>query len=98
MDRLKIDRSFMAELAGPPAEQTIVAAIVGMARGLGIPVTAEGSRRPSSSSAYALGCDAVQGFLLARPAAPGDTGHLLHQPLGPRPFQLHLAAGDGLRI
>ena len=42
VDRLKIDRSFMAELDGAAAEQTIVAAIVGMARGLGLAVTAEG--------------------------------------------------------
>jgi diguanylate cyclase (GGDEF)-like protein len=85
VDRLKIDRSFMAELAERPAEQTIVAAIVGMARGLGIPVTAEGIEAADQlDRVRALGCDAAQGFLLARPGAPGDVARLLHQPLGHR--------------
>jgi diguanylate cyclase len=84
VDRLKIDRSFMPELAERPAEQTIVAAIVGMARGLGIPVTAEGIETPEQlARVRALGCDAAQGFLLARPAVPGDIAGLLHQRLSP---------------
>ena len=91
VDRLKIDRSFMAELAERPAEQTIVAAIVGMARGLGIPVTAEGVETAEQlERVRALGCDAAQGFLLARPAAPDAIAGLLHQPLGPPPFQLRV--------
>ena len=84
MDRLKIDRSFMAELAERPAEQTIVASIVGLARGLGLPVTAEGIETTEQlAQVRALGCDAAQGFLLARPAAPEDVAALLHQPLCP---------------
>jgi EAL domain-containing protein (putative c-di-GMP-specific phosphodiesterase class I) len=95
VDRLKIDRSFMPELAERPAEQTIVAAIVGMARGLGIPVTAEGIETADQlERVRALGCDAAQGFLLARPAAPGDIAGLLHQPLGPSPFQRRVTAGE----
>jgi EAL domain-containing protein (putative c-di-GMP-specific phosphodiesterase class I) len=93
VDRLKVDRSFMPELAERPAEQTIVAAIVGMARGLGIPVTAEGIETAEQlERVRALGCDAAQGFLLARPAAPQNITGLLHQPLAPPPFQIRVAA------
>jgi diguanylate cyclase (GGDEF)-like protein len=93
VDRLKVDRSFMPELAERPAEQTIVAAIVGMARGLGIPVTAEGIETAEQLELVrALGCDAAQGFLLARPAAPEDVAGLLHRPLGPPPLAMAPAA------
>jgi EAL domain-containing protein (putative c-di-GMP-specific phosphodiesterase class I) len=55
VDRLKIDRSFMPELAERPAEQTIVAAIVGMARGLRDPCDRGGDRdgRPAGAGARA---------------------------------------------
>lgn len=95
VDRLKVDRTFMPELAEQPAEQTIVAAIVGLARGLGIPVTAAGIETAEQlEQVRALGCDAAQGFLLASPAEPRDIGGMLHQPLGPAPFQAQFAA-DG---
>jgi len=91
VDRLKVDRSFMAELDDQSAQQTIVAAIIGMARGLGLAVTAEGIETPEQlARVRALGCDAVQGFLLARPAPPADIAHLLHQPLGMTSFELAL--------
>jgi diguanylate cyclase (GGDEF)-like protein len=81
VDRLKIDRSFMAELDAQPAEQTIVAAIIGMARGLGLAVTAEGIETPAQlGRVRALGCDGAQGFLLARPAAPEHIAPLLDCP------------------
>jgi diguanylate cyclase (GGDEF)-like protein len=89
VDRLKVDRSFMAEFDDQPAEQTIVAAIIGMARGLGLAVTAEGIETQAQLDRLrALGCDAVQGFLLARPAEADRITHLLHATLGAPAFQL----------
>lgn len=41
-DRLKIDRSFVAELAKEGANSELVSAIVSLARGLGLPIVAEG--------------------------------------------------------
>ena len=41
-DRLKIDRSFVAELADGTVSQELMEAIVSMGRGLSLPVTAEG--------------------------------------------------------
>ena len=42
IDRLKIDRSFVAELAGKGLSNELVEAIVSLGRGLSVPVTAEG--------------------------------------------------------
>jgi EAL domain-containing protein (putative c-di-GMP-specific phosphodiesterase class I) len=41
-DRLKIDRSFVTELASKGANSELVAAIVALGRGLGLPIVAEG--------------------------------------------------------
>jgi len=41
-DRLKIDRSFIAELRGDEASSTIVDAIISLGTGLNLPITAEG--------------------------------------------------------
>jgi diguanylate cyclase len=80
VDRLKIDRSFMAELDAQPGEQTIVAAIIGMARGLGLAVTAEGVETTAQlERVRTLGCDGAQGFLLARPATPEVVTQLLER-------------------
>ena len=92
-DRLKIDRSFIADAA----EEPIVAAIVGMARGLGLAVTAEGiETREQFERVRSLGCDAAQGFLLARPGPPEEVAGLLSVPLAPLPLaSLRRAAGSG---
>jgi EAL domain-containing protein (putative c-di-GMP-specific phosphodiesterase class I) len=92
VDLLKVDRSFMTELGEQPAEETIVAAIVGLARGLGLGVTAEGIETSEQLECVrALGCDSAQGFLLARPAAADEVSKLLHQPIG----LLQIEAGVG---
>ena len=41
-DRIKIDRSFVAELSDPNSKSQIVEAIISLGRGLDLPVTAEG--------------------------------------------------------
>jgi len=67
LDVLKIDQSFVADL-GEPSGQVIVSAIIGMAHGLGLVVVAEGVEETAQLDILVgLGCDAVQGFLLARP-------------------------------
>lgn len=66
---LKIDRSFVLELAESKATRDIVTAIVMMARRLGIKVVAEGiENQPQLEFLKSVGCELAQGFLLARPA------------------------------
>ncbi len=71
--RLKIDRSLVSGLDRDPAQREVAAAIVTMARGLGVATLAEGVERIGERTALAeIGCDAVQGFGIARPMPAED--------------------------
>jgi diguanylate cyclase (GGDEF)-like protein len=66
---LKVDRSFMQDTPYDPSSTAIVQSILAMARHLGLRVVAEGvETRAQADFLAANGCDAMQGFLLARPA------------------------------
>jgi EAL domain-containing protein (putative c-di-GMP-specific phosphodiesterase class I) len=68
VDELKIDRSFIQELEARPEDEVIVASTIGLGHALGMKVVAEGVERRSSFETLArLGCDLVQGYLIARP-------------------------------
>jgi len=68
VDRIKLDRSYVAELVTDPADAAIVEAVIGMSHAIGVEVTAEGVERPEELDALGrLGCDRVQGRLLAPP-------------------------------
>lgn len=70
---LKIDRSFIVQMAQKRQARTVVSSIISMAHGLGLRVVAEGVEREQERDALiALGCDDAQGFLLGRPV-PADT-------------------------
>jgi diguanylate cyclase (GGDEF)-like protein/PAS domain S-box-containing protein len=70
-DTLKIDRSFVSQLEGPSRDREIVAAVTGMAHALGMTVVAEGVETGAQrEELIAIGCDAAQGYLFARPLAP----------------------------
>jgi diguanylate cyclase (GGDEF)-like protein len=69
---LKIDRSFIVDLerGGKPVD--MVAAIIGLAHGLGLKVIAEGVETPAQlRQLQQLGCDQIQGFLFS-PGLPAD--------------------------
>jgi diguanylate cyclase len=68
INRLKVDRSFVAGLGAPGNDRTIVSTVVDLAHKLGLAVVAEGVETDAELRAVtALGCDEVQGFLLDRP-------------------------------
>lgn len=68
LDALKIDRSFIAGLGADDEDSAIVAAIIGMARTLGLTVVAEGvENRAQLAQLMQLDCDRAQGFLFAPP-------------------------------
>jgi len=67
-DRLKIDRSFVSELASEGANAELVAAIVAVGRGLGLPIVAEGIENDEALAALRkLGELKGQGYHYGRP-------------------------------
>ncbi|NUS39300.1 MAG: EAL domain-containing protein [Lysobacter sp.] len=67
---LKIDRAFIAPLAQSREDRTIVRSIVELAHHLDYRVTAEGVEdRAGLDYLASIGCDHVQGFLVASPMA-----------------------------
>jgi EAL domain-containing protein (putative c-di-GMP-specific phosphodiesterase class I) len=68
-DRIKIDRSFISSLRTNRQSATIVRAVIGLGRGLDLPVIAEGVETADQLAFLAAeSCDEVQGFLIGRPA------------------------------
>jgi len=78
LDVLKIDRSFIAGLGRDDEDSAIVAAIVQMARTLGLTVVAEGVERPEQLERLReLDCDRVQGRLIAEPMPAAEVERLM---------------------
>ncbi|MEI4273557.1 bifunctional diguanylate cyclase/phosphodiesterase [Klenkia sp. LSe6-5] len=69
VDVVKVDRSFVADLARGGAATTLVASVVELARSLALDVVAEGVETPEQlATLVELGCTYAQGYLLGRPA------------------------------
>lgn len=67
-DKLKIDRSFVADLTENHSDQAIVKAILGMAKGLSMRTVAEGIETEEQLAFLReVGCSQGQGFWFARP-------------------------------
>lgn len=68
IDKLKIDRSFVASLPANGESLAVAKAIVSLARSLGLKTTAEGVETQGQLDCLIkLGCAEFQGFLLGRP-------------------------------
>ena len=73
IDKLKIDRTFVRDIATDPDDRAITAAIVDLARAMGITSIAEGVEAEAQLDfLLQRGCDEMQGFLVSRPLAPAD--------------------------
>ena len=69
LDRIKIDRSFVSKLGRRDGSIAIVRGVIGLARGLSLPVLAEGVETERQLEMLAKeGCDEIQGYLIGRPA------------------------------
>ena len=67
-DKIKIDRSFISNLERNAQSATIVRAVIGLGRGLNLPVVAEGVETQAQLAFLAdESCDEVQGYLIGRP-------------------------------
>lgn len=72
VDYVKIDQSFVRDLAGGGEDAAITRAIIAMAHGLGLKVVAEGVETEAQLAVLReQRCDAIQGYLISRPL-PAD--------------------------
>ena len=77
-DKLKIDRSFVTNIDQDKDAITIVRAIVGMGKALGMTINAEGvETEREAETLMREGCDEVQGFLYSRPVPGNDIDELI---------------------
>jgi EAL domain-containing protein (putative c-di-GMP-specific phosphodiesterase class I)/GGDEF domain-containing protein len=73
VDGVKVDRSFVQDLAGERADVTLTAAIVAMATSLGIEAVAEGVETEAQLEVLrGLGCGLAQGWLLGYPVPQSE--------------------------
>ena len=78
IDTVKIDRSFVRDLGADLEADMIVEAITGMAKGLGITITAEGVETSDQANRLrASGCTQFQGFLYSRPCTADAVRHFI---------------------
>ena len=80
LDKLKIDKSFVAALGHSSNGGVIIQAIVALGRALGLTVLVEGVETEHQRVLLRLaGCDEMQGFLFAKPAPANAIDRLLVQ-------------------
>ncbi|MGI8558364.1 MAG: putative bifunctional diguanylate cyclase/phosphodiesterase, partial [Solirubrobacteraceae bacterium] len=78
VDTLKIDKTFVDDIASSREEAAVAAAIVTLSETLHLETVAEGIESAAQLAALrGLGCDFGQGYLFSRPVPEGDMGTLL---------------------
>ena len=79
-DKIKIDRSFVRDLAERSDSLSIVRAVTGLGSSLGMTTTAEGVETPEQLSMLrAEGCTEVQGYIFSPPRPAHEVARLLKQ-------------------
>lgn len=78
VDWLKIDQSFIHDLADDSGARAIISGVIDLAHGIGLRVVAEGVETAAQSAILASkGCELLQGFLIAKPMAASRVAHFL---------------------
>jgi EAL domain-containing protein (putative c-di-GMP-specific phosphodiesterase class I) len=84
-DKIKIDRSFMGDLAAKGDSLAIIKAVIGLGHSLGMSTTAEGVETEEQLNAVReQGCNEVQGFYFSPPLPPAEVHAMLKAELAPR--------------
>ena len=82
LDQIKIDQSFVRDIASDPNDAAIVQTIIVMTETLGLTVIAEGVETEAQREFLDLrGCHAFQGFLFGKPMTVKQFRDLLQRPL-----------------
>ena len=80
VDVIKIDKSFVMDMAIDASDAAIVRSTIDLAHNLGLRVVAEGVESHQAwTSLTELGCDLAQGFYVSRPLPAADIGRLLRE-------------------
>ncbi|WP_082163555.1 sensor domain-containing protein [Caballeronia mineralivorans] len=101
--RLKIDRSFVADIGSSGGNETITSAIIALAHSLELRVIAEGVETAAQLDfLVARACDEMQGFFFSQPLPGGDIPALLLNSgtsrwLGPRESQSDQSSAGSAR-
>ena len=78
IDIVKLDRSFITDLAVSTRAAATVAAVISLAESLDLTVVAEGVEEPRQREALLrMGCDRIQGFLISEAVPAREIGALL---------------------
>jgi diguanylate cyclase (GGDEF)-like protein/PAS domain S-box-containing protein len=81
IDKLKIDRTFVRDTPDDADDCAITAAVIDLARNMGITSIAEGVDRPEQLEFLrSRGCEEVQGYLLCRALPPDEVAAWLARP------------------
>jgi diguanylate cyclase (GGDEF)-like protein/PAS domain S-box-containing protein len=84
VDELKIDRSFVRNLATDEEDVAIVRSTIGLAHELGLQVIAEGVEDEATWCLLErFGCDLVQGYFVGRPVMATDIERWFDEPMQP---------------
>jgi diguanylate cyclase (GGDEF)-like protein/PAS domain S-box-containing protein len=79
VDTLKVDRSFIREIALHEEDRAITQAIIAMGKTLGLTVVAEGVESAEQLSFLSNNaCDEMQGFYFNKPISPEELSKLMH--------------------
>jgi len=80
-DKIKIDRSFVQELATRDDSMAIIRAVTGLGKSLGIATTAEGVETHAQLELLRReGCTQVQGYLFSKPRPAAEVEGMLSAP------------------
>lgn len=94
IDYIKIDQSFVKNLATGSDDMVLCEAIIAMAHKMGLKVIAEGVETEAQKNLLTeIGCDYAQGYLFSKAVPSEEFEALLQQDLNRPGFSRHLRAG-----
>ena len=77
-DKIKIDQAFVSNADRNPQSAAIIRAVIGLGRGLDVPVVAEGVETPEQLAFLSReACHEIQGFLVGKPLPIADYDYIV---------------------